>query len=332
MTDTVKSRLLRFLKDNNIIFILILVYVAACIVASPMITSGKSNNFIKLSNTLNLLQNIGTYGILAMGLTFIFLVGGIDLSIGYQVGFDGALFALLITNGVSLWLTVLLTLAAGILIGYMNGTIVTRLKITPLIGTLAVMTILKGMVYLINSESISLTDVTIGGMSLKAFYSTQLLAFLSLPVIVIIILTLAAVYYLKKTRSGVNMYVIGGNLEAGNLAGINSQRLTRLSYTVGGFCAAVCAILVSMRMNAATYNMGDGIDITAICAIVVGGVKMKGGKGSMLMCIMGVAVIQIISNVMDKLHFSSAMISLITGVIVVLVLILDKLTSRKETV
>ncbi|NLT13346.1 MAG: ABC transporter permease [Clostridiales bacterium] len=330
MAETTRSRLLRFFKDNNIVFILILVYAAACVAASPMITSGKSNNFIKLSNTLNILQNIGTYGILAMGLTFIFLVGGIDLSIGYQVGFDGALFAILATHGVNLWLAMLITVAAGLLIGYTNGLIVTRMRITPLIGTLAVMTILKGLVYLINSESISLTDVTVGEMSLKAVYTSQLLTFLSLPVILIIILTAAAVYFLKKTRSGVNLYIIGGNLEAGNLAGINSPGLTRLAYTIGGGCASICAILVSMRMNAATYNMGDGIDITAICAIVVGGVKMKGGKGNMLMCIMGVAVIQIIANLMDKLHFSSAMISLITGIIVVLVLILDKFTGRKE--
>ncbi len=332
MAETTRTKIVRFFKDNNIIFILILVYAAACLVASPAVVGTKANNFFKLSNTINLLQNIGTYGILAMGLTFIFLVGGIDLSIGYQVAFDGAVFALLASNGINILLAMLITLAVGIIIGYINGSIVTRLKITPLIATLAVMTILKGFVHIMNIDSISLSKILVGGASLKDLYATQLLTILSTPVLVLVGLTIVAAYFLKMTRSGINIYVIGGNLEAGNLAGINAPRLTRVAYTVGGFCSAVCAILVSMRMNAATYNMGDGIDIIAICAIVVGGVKMQGGKGGICMCIMGVAVIQIISNIMDKLHFSSAMISLVTGIIVILVLILDKLTSRKVTV
>jgi ribose transport system permease protein len=324
-----ESKALKFIKDNNIIFILILVFIAAALIASPALGGGKTNNFLKASNLSNLLQIIGTYGVLAMGLTFVFLVGGIDLSIGYQVAFCAAVFATMMNAGVPVVLGMIITLALGCLIGYVNGTIVTRLGIPSLIGTLAVMTFLKGCVYLLNSSSISLNGILLGGTSMKDLYNAGAGIF-TLPVILIIILLIVFTFFLRQTVPGSNLYVVGGNYEAGLLAGINPDRLTRVAYSLGGVCSALCALLLAMRMNSATYNMGDGIDITAICAVVVGGIKMQGGKGNMAMCIMGVAVIQIITNVMDKLHYSTAIVSLVTGIVVILVLIIDKFTSSKD--
>lgn len=326
---TKRNKVLKFLKNNNIVLILTLMIVAAVTVASPAIAGTKANTFIKSTNIFNLSQSIGTYGILAMGLTFVFLVGGIDLSIGYQVAFDGTIFAML-SLSMGVWPAMAITLVLGTAIGYLNGTIVTRMKITPLIGTLAVMTVLKGFVLIMNTDNISLSGVTVGGTALTTIYNTKLFGFLAPSVLIALIMILAFAFFLKKTRAGVNLYIVGGNIEAGNLSGVNPPKLTRLAYSVGGFCAAVCAVLSVFRMNAATYNMGDNIDITAICAVVVGGIKMQGGKGNMAMCIMGVAVIQIINNVMTKLGLHSSIQALVTGVVVILVLVIDKFTGKKE--
>lgn len=321
MTGLKNNKVFKYVKENNVVLILILIFIAA-VLATP--------KFAKPANFFNLSQSIGTYGILAIGLTFVFIVGGIDLSIAYQVAFSGTLTVIL-TNSLGLLPAVVIVLFIGTALGYLNGTIVTRLKIPPLIGTLAVMTALNGLVLLMNNNSGNLTvsGASIMGMALPDFYNTRILGFLAPSVIIAVILLVVLAIFLKFTRSGSNMYITGGNPEAGALSGINNGRLTRVAYSICGFCSSVCSILTVFRLNASTYNMGDNLDITAICAVVIGGVKMSGGKGNMAMCIMGVAVIQIINNVMIKLGLHSSMQALITGIVVILVLIMDKITSDK---
>lgn len=310
----------RFFRENSSVYILILIIIAACITASP--------KFTKTGNIINLTQSIGTYGILAIGLTFIFLVGGIDLSLAYQVALDGTVFVLM-CNTIGFLPALLITLFLGCFIGYVNGTIVTRLRIPSLIGTLAVMTSLKGLVLILNNDSSGrAVEIELFGKAFSKFYNLKLFGFLCPSHIICLLFLVALGLFLRYKRSGVNMYVVGGNPEAGLFSGINNDRLKRIAFTIGGFCASVCSILVVMRMNTSTYNMGDNLDIIAICSVVVGGVKMQGGKGNMAMCIMGVAIIQIINNVMTKLGMRTAMQALVTGLVVILVLILDKVSSN----
>lgn len=316
MEATGQNRLLRYLKENNIVLILILVFVAAALVGQP--------KFLKGTNLLNLLQSIGTYGTIAIGLTFIFLVGSIDLSIGQQVAFDATIMVIA-TNTLGLVPGILVTLLVGLILGYLNGTIVTRLEITPLIATLAVMTILKGCVLSILHNG----NLAVSIKGLAQIYNYKICGFLYPSVLVALAMLIIGAVFLTKTRTGINMYVTGGNPEAGTLAGINPPGLIRLAFTIGGFCAAICSILLVFRLGTTTYNFGDNIDITAICAVVIGGVSMTGGRGSMTMCILGVAVIQIINNVMNKLGFHAAVQALVTGLVVILVLIVDKYTRER---
>ncbi|MGI5970971.1 MAG: ABC transporter permease [Oscillospiraceae bacterium] len=322
MTGLKNNRIIKYLKDNNIIVILILIVIAAVLTASP--------KFTKATNLFNLSASIGTYGILAIGLGFVFLVGGIDLSVGYQVGFCGTVMALL-TTSIGVWPAIVITLICGALIGYLNGTIVTRLKIPSLIGTLAVMTTLKGFVLLLNDNTggHSISSAKIFGVGPSTFYSTKIFGFLAPSVLVAVVLLVFFAFFLRYTRSGSNLYVVGGNPEAGALSGINNNALIRFSYVICGLCASLCAVFSVSRLDTSVYNLGDNLDITAICALVIGGVKMQGGKGNMGMVIMGVAVIQIINNVMTKLGLQSATQALVTGVVVVLVLIIDRFTAEK---
>ncbi|NTV89627.1 MAG: ABC transporter permease [Clostridiales bacterium] len=317
MEMTAHKRVFKWLKENNIILVIILVFAVAAFVGQP--------KFLKVSNQFNLLQSIATYGTIAMGLTFIFLVGSIDLSIGQQVSFD-AVVMVMATNTFGLVPGIIITLIVGIILGYTNGSVVTRLEITPLIATLAVMTILKGCVLSILGDG----NMAINVKGLSSVYNYKLFGFLYPSVIVALIMLAAGAIFMTKTRTGINMYIIGGNHEAGALSGVNPPRLTRIAFTIGGFCAAVCSILLVFRLGTSTYNFGDNIDITAICAVVIGGVSMAGGKGSMAMCILGVGVIQIINNVMNKLGLHAAVQALVTGIVVIAVLIVDKYTSEKS--
>ncbi len=314
-----QTPVVRFFDEHNSAYILILIIIAAVITASP--------KFTRPGNIFNLTQAISTYGILAIGLTFIFLVRGIDLSLAYQVALDGTLFVV-ICNSWGFLPAVLITLIFGSLIGYLNGTIVTRLRIPSLIGTLAVMTTLKGFVLILNKNNGSrMIDITLFGEKFSRIYNGKLFWYIAPAHIICLLFLVVLGLFLHYKRSGANMYVVGGNPEAGLFSGINNDRLTRTAFTIGGLSAAVTSMLVAMRINASTYNMGDNLDIIAICSVVVGGVKMQGGKGNMAMCIMGVATIQIINNVMTKLGMRTAMQALITGIVVILVLMLDKFTT-----
>ncbi|MDR2355246.1 MAG: ABC transporter permease [Clostridiales Family XIII bacterium] len=312
-----------FFKTNNALFVLMLIVAASALLVG--------DRFFKPSNVFNLLQTIGTFGILAAGLSFVFIVGGIDLSIGYQVAFCGTAFAMLAPR-LGFFAAAAISIAAGVLIGYCNGSIVTRLGIPSLIGTLAVMTVLKGLVLLINGAggSKSVRDVLLGGGPLPSFYNMKIFGFLSPSMLIALLLFCAFAVFLKWTRSGVGMYVIGGNPEAAVLSGIDKDRIMRLTYTVCGFCSAVCAVLCVIRNNASTYNMGDNIDIVAICSVVIGGVRMTGGRGNMLMCATGVAIIQMINNAMIKIGLQTSVQALIMGIIVIIVLIINKITSGYE--
>jgi ribose transport system permease protein len=322
MIDVKRNPVFRLVQKNNAILILLLVFAAAALTANA--------KFLKASNFYNLSQTIGTFSIFAAGLSFVFIVGSIDLSIGYQVAFCGTIFAI-VSPSLGFVFTIPIIFLIGIIIGYINGTIVTRLKIPSLIGTLAVMTILKGVVLLLNNDKggKSVSKVWLSGASLPDIYKLQIFGFLAPSVIIAVLLLITFAVFLKWTRSGADMYVTGGNQEAASLSGIDNGRLTRFAYSTCGFCGAVCSILLVMRNNASTYNMGDNIDITAICAVVIGGIKMTGGKGTMGMCLMGVAIIQIINNLMIKLGLHSSMQALITGIIVILVLIINKFTAQQ---
>jgi ribose transport system permease protein len=323
MNGTIRSSVFAFAKKYNSLFIFICILIAAGAAAG--------DSFFKPANVYNLAQTIGLFGILAAGLSLVFIVGGIDLSIGYQVAFCGTVFALIAPKA-GLGAALACAILSGLGIGTLNGLIVTRLGIPSLIGTLAVMTVLKGVVLLVNGDKggQSVREVTLpGDVQLSAFYNTKFLGLFAPSIIVALLLFIGLAFFLRYTRGGVNMYVTGGNPEAAALAGIDNGRVSRFAYTMCGFCNSLCAILLVMRNNASTYNMGDNIDIIAICAVVIGGIAMTGGRGNMLMCILGVAIIQTINNLMIKLSLQSSMQALLTGVIVIIVLIVGRLTGGK---
>lgn len=306
-----KKNVTKFLLEYNIVFVLILIIVAASIFAP---------NFLKPRNITNVIVNVGTYGIMAIGLTLVFIVGAIDLSVGFQAAAI-AVVTVLAGNSFGMFGGIIVGILGGTLLGFFNGFVVTKLKITPLIATLATMTALKGItIVLTNNGSISLKNE-----ALKGLFASKL-AGIQFPIVLFVIIIVAVALFLRYTRTGVNFYVIGGNEEAGKLSGINTDRLVRLAYTLSGLLCGIVGILLASRFYSATYNLAENMDVTAISSCVIGGVKLTGGKGNVVQALLGVMVIQVINNMLTLMSVYGSIQTLITGLVVVAVLIGDKYT------
>lgn len=311
-----KKNLSKYVLEYNIVIILILLVIAASFFVP---------NFIRPGNISNLLINVGTYGIMALGLTLVFIVGAIDLSVGFQAAAI-AVVTVLVANSFGFAAAIVAGIAGGLILGYINGFVVTRLNITPLIATLATMTGLKGLTLLLtNNFSIALTD-----LDTKLLYTT-IIAGIQLPIIIFAAIFIVLTLFLRYTRTGLNFYIIGGNEEAGKLAGINTNKLIRLAYILSGLCCGIVGILLASRFASATYNLAENMDVTAISSCVIGGVKLMGGKGNMLQALLGVMVIQVISNILTLLSVYGSIQILVTGLVVVAVLIGDKYTQFNKT-
>ncbi len=303
--------IVNFFREYNIVIVLFLLIVAATIFVP---------NFTKPRNLSNLIVSIGTYGIMVLGLTLVFIVGAIDLSVGFQAA-TVAVTVVLISNKAGFIAGAVSGLLAGLLLGYFNGSVVTKLKITPLIATLATMTAMEGVTLILTNNS----SVSLHNDMMNSLYSLRI-AGIRLPVIVFTVILLAFAFFLRYTQTGINFYITGGNKEAGKLSGINTDKLIRLAYTLAGLSCGIVGILLASRYNSATYNLAENLDVTAISSCVIGGVKLMGGKGNMVQALLGVMVIQLINNMLTLLSVYGAIQTLISGLVVVAVLLTDKFT------
>lgn len=285
------------------------------------------NLFIKPRNLYNLMLNICLYGIPAIGMTFIMLTGNIDLSIGRLVALC-AITACMTSGSLGFLPSFLFTLIIGISISYLTSKIVTHFSIDPLITTLGIQVVLEGFSLLItNDQTIRNTNPI-----LENLYTYRLFGIIPIPLIIFLLLLVTSVFITRFSKFGINIYVVGGNREAGELAGINVSHLQTACWIIAGFCAAVGGVVMASRVNSGSTVMGNTLNMTIIASCVLGGVSFSGGRGSHLKMLAGVIVIQTVSNIMALKGTIGATQSLVTGAVLVLVLILDRYTqNQKET-
>lgn len=281
--------------------------------------------FVKPRNLYNLLLNTCLYGIPAIGMTFIMLTGNIDLSIGRLVALC-AIVACITASKLGFIPMLIITLIVGMAVSYLTSRVITRFHIDPLITTLGIQVILEGVSYIIcNDQTVKNSDDT-----LRNLFSYKLFGVLPMPVLIFGIMLLASLFVTHYTKFGLNIYVAGGNQEAGRLSGINIDRLHRLCWVIAGGCAAVGGIVLASRVNSGSTILGNTLNMTTIASCVVGGVSFSGGKGSHLRMLAGVLVIQTISNILSLKGAVGTVQSLVNGLVLVLVLILDRYTQYKK--
>ncbi len=275
--------------------------------------------FLKTSNLLNILSQNSIIGIVSLGMTLVIIIGGIDLSVGSVVAFTGLLFALLVSQGVPISISIALSIITGSGFGLINGFLVTKGKIPAFIATLGMMSAARGGALLI-SDSMS---ISIANSSFNSIINYSIMG-IAVPSIVFIVLTIVLLMFLSNTYWGKYLYAIGGNKKAAAFNGINVPRFTLLAYIIGGLMCGVASILLVGSLNSAQPQAGQLYELTAIAAVVIGGASLSGGKGSIIGTFIGVLILGVIQNGLSILNVPSYYQYILIGTIIIISVLVDK--------
>lgn len=272
-----------------------------------IIMSILSPRFLDMQNLISITRQVSVNAVLACGMTFVILTGGIDLSVGSIAALSATIMAILLKAEVSLVIVILTGLLIGIFVGFFNGFFITKTKLPPIIVTLAMMEIARGSALLIT-----------GGYPVSNFKDT--ITFLGkgqTPLYIMLIVFIAAWGFLTYTRSGRYIYAIGGNKDAVRLSGIKSERYELLAYCICGFMAAIAGIILVGRTASGQPNAGIGFELNAIAAVVLGGASISGGYGNILGTLIGAFTLGLINNGLNLLNINPFAQQVVKGVIII---------------
>ncbi len=302
-----------FIKNKSL-FVLILLSLAIAVM---------NPRFLTISNTLNVLRQTSINSIIAAGMTFVILSGGIDLSVGSILAVSGAVSASMIAGGMNIFAAVLAALTIGAVIGAFNGIVISKGKIQPFIASLATMTLLRGYTLVFtDGKPISTGSFESAGVfsSIGAGY------FLGIPIPIYIMVTVFALayYILRHMRMGRYIYSLGCNEEATVYSGINADRIKIFVYTVSGFLSALAGIIITARLSSAQPQAGSGYELDAIAAVVLGGTSLSGGLGGIFGTIIGALIIGVLNNALNLMNVSSYYQLLLKGLVILAAVLLDR--------
>ena len=294
--------------------IALVVLVVALSIASPM--------FLSTSNLMSILRQAAVYVIMGLGMSFVMMTGGVDLSQGSLLALIGVISAYIVQNVGSIPLAILASVVVGAVIGSINGTIVSCLSIPPFIATLASMYLCRGLTLVITQASpIVLTN--------DAFKWIGTGSLLGLPVPVYIFLIAAAVgqFILSYTATGRFILAVGSNQEAARLSGIKTRWNKCKAYILSGIMVSIAGIVYVSRLGAAQATAGQSYEMEAIAAAVLGGTSVMGGEGTVFGTVLGAIVVAIVRNAMVLLEISTYYQQVVTGAVILIAVIID--TQRK---
>jgi len=317
-TDTLKSTpgasgasggLRRLLLDNGALTALIILVIAM---------SALSGDFLTTDNLLNIGVQAAVTAILAFGVTFVIVSAGIDLSVGSVAALSATVLAWTATSeGVPVWIAVILAIATGIACGLVNGVLISYGKLPPFIATLAMLSVGRGLSLVISQgspiafpESVSHLGDTLGG-------------WLPVPVLVMIVMGLITALILGRTYIGRSMYAIGGNEEAARLSGLRVKKQKLVIYALSGLFAAAAGIVLASRLSSAQPQAAQGYELDAIAAVVIGGASLAGGTGKASGTLIGALILAVLRNGLNLLSVSAFWQQVVIGVVIALAVLLD---------
>jgi ribose transport system permease protein len=288
-------------------------------------------NFMTLGNLRTLIRQISFAGISAVGLMFVMISGGIDLSIGSQIVFSNVLLAIMMADWkLSPGVAIPLILLVGSGLGAINGLLCIKLKIHPLIITLGTSAIFKGMGYIINqSRNI------MGFPDSFRWFGQGYVWGVPVPVIVMIIVALIGSFILTKTYFGRQIFALGGNEEAARLAGVNINRMKFTLFVICGFISSITTVLLLSRVFAGQTFTGQGLEFDCLTAALLGGVSFKGGEGTIFGLMVGMVIIGVLNNAMQLASFPDFSQTVVKGAVLLIAVAFDvyqKSNKAKETI
>jgi ribose transport system permease protein len=311
-TPSWKKSLL-FLADNSTVVVFIIMLVAAALL---------SDKFYTADNITNVLRQSVPLGLISLGMLYVILTGGIDLSVGSIMALVSVVVALLIPS-FGLTLAIFTGVLTATLVGCIGGGLVAYFKIAPFIATLAMMTVARGLAMIVSKGQ----PVFVDDMSFVDFGSGYFLG-LPLPVYVFIAFGVLAHFVYKKTSFGRLVISIGSNETATRFAGIRVERFKFAVYAISGMACGVAGVIAATRTGVGSPVLAIGFELDSIAAVVVGGASLAGGRGTVVNTIIGVLILCVISNLMNLMNISGYHQQVVKGVIIILAVVLESFKSK----
>lgn len=295
-------------------------------------------NFMSIENVIIVSKHVSINAILAIGMTYVILTGGIDLSVGSIVGLTGMVAGGLLVHGIQLPMfgvvifpsvveLVGMSLLVGMLIGLVNGLLVTRLNVAPFIATLGTLYVARGIALLLSGGATFPNLVGKPELGNQGFPIIGAGTLLGVPyiILILIVMALVAAYVAQRTPFGRRVYAVGGNERAAALSGVRVDRIKIAVYVISGFCAAVAGLIVSSQLVASHPASGETFELNAIAAAVLGGTSLSGGRGMIGGTIIGAFVIGVLGDGMVMLGVSEFWQMVIKGLVIIAAVVLDQL-------
>lgn len=288
-----------------------------------IIVSVLNSSFLRINNLMNLFQQVSINALIAFGMQFVILTGGIDLSVGSILALSGAISAQLIISGVAPLIAFLIGIICGAVFGALNGLLIAYGKAAPFIVTLATMSVFRGLTYVLTNGN------PITGAKMNNSFSFQFLGqgyLFGIPFQVYLMIIAYIVFYIlmHKTTFGRKTFAIGGNEKAAFVAGVKTKKILIWIYVIAGFLAAVAGMVLTSQLGSAQPDAGTSYEMDAIAAVVLGGTSLAGGKGKMSGTLIGALIIGVLNNGMNLLGISSFFQQIVKGIVILVAVLLDR--------
>ena len=281
-------------------------------------------HFATVSNLVNVVQQSTIIGVLAVGMTFVILSGGIDLSVGSLVAFSGIVFGTVVQAGIPLPLAALASLAVGLFCGVVNGSLITIGRLPPFIATLGMMSVARGAALMLSDGR----PISGFPLSFRALATGHLLG-IPIPVVIMLGLYAVAHFVLTRVTFGRYVYAIGGNEEAAALSGVNVRACKIAVYAICGLLSGVTSLLLIARLDSAQPIAGIAYELDAIAAVVIGGSSLLGGSGSVTGTLIGALIMSVLRNGLNLLGVSSYLQQVAIGTVIVVAVLVDMTLRRR---
>lgn len=309
-----------FLKENLGIIIALL---ALCVLLAVL--PATSSSFLSTQNAFNILRQISTNMLIACAMTMVIILGGIDLSVGSIIALSGVIAAGCVSRyGLPIYVALIAGALIGLVIGVFNGFVICRTTIPPFIVTLATMNIARG-----------LAKVYTGGSPVRVvtkewqFVGAGYIGPVPVPVIIMIIVIIITALMMNKTKLGRHIYAVGGNTQAAEFSGIKVAKVKFIVHAYAGLMAGLAGIILASRMYSGQPTAGEGAEMDAIAAVVVGGTSMAGGSGKIGGTIIGALIIGVLNNGLNLMNVNSFWQDVVKGVVILLAVFIDYIRNRK---
>lgn len=303
---------MKMLKGNSGIIAVLVIISVILSFASPV--------FLTTDNLLSVLRQVSNNMYLALGMTLVIILGGIDLSVGTCVAMCGTLTAgLMVNQGMPMVLAIAVGLLLGTLAGFLNGLIIATFKVPAFIVTMSMMNVAKGVAYIYSGgRSIRVSNDVFTGIG-----TGKLFGVLPLPVVYMIVLIIIFIVVLNKTKFGTYIFAIGGNRESARLSGVPIKKVEIAVFTISGVLAAFAGIVLSARMYSGQPGVGEGYELDAIAACTIGGVSTTGGVGTVPGVLVGVLVFELMKVALQFMNVNSSYTYIVQGLVIIVAVAID---------